>query len=713
MGRFRPNGIIPGRQGVDALRAYRRWVVVGSAGVALVATLVAGGRIGGDGLLFDLTVAARAALGPAPPGGEGAGAVAVILLDRRSLDAPELAAVPRVLLAPYWARLIDGVMAAGARAVGFDMIFAYSTNRLIANHERSFLAALSRHRGRVVLARSVPTPVAAPFFYAIGAGRDPNALGYVELESDADGVNRRVAMRFEAEAADARPSLAGALLARAGIAAPAGPVLLAPRRPLQAIPAYSAIDVLRCAARDPAALRRAFAGRILLIGTALPEEDRRVAGDRFLPAPAPENRPPPVDAEPCELGRAGASAPASGTVPGVFIHAAAVAAVAEDRLTRIAAAPVIAALAALAAALGAALAFAVRPWTAVAGMLAGQCGLFALGTVSLGLGLWLPWASPGAALAGSVAVAYGARYLFEERRRNRLQRAFGHYLAPAMVSRLADSEAALELGGETREVTIMFADLIGFSETSARIEPSQVMAAANRYLGIVADIVEDTGGYVDKFIGDCVMAIWGAPAADTDHALEAVAASRRAVAAVLRERAVAEARGEIGFAVRIGVNSGAAIVGNVGSERRTDFTALGRTVNLAARLEAVPDTFGCYLAIGAETARRMGEGALVCELDRVRLKGEAAPVAVFEPLAAAAEVTPELARYQARYAAALADYRARRFAEAAAAWRALDYPGPARTDAGKPAPGPPGVMAERAAHYARRPPADDWDGVWG
>ncbi|MFQ5953994.1 MAG: CHASE2 domain-containing protein [Kiloniellales bacterium] len=696
---------------MDAVRAYRRWIVAGSAGAALATTLAVGGPIGGDGLLYDLMIAARAMAGPAHPASDER-SVAVIVLDRRSLDAPELAAVPRVLLGPYWARLLDGVMTAGARAVGFDMIFAYNTNRIIADHEQPFLAALSRHRERVVLARSAPTPVAAPFFYAMGAGRDPNALGYVEIQPDPGGVHRRVPLRFEAEQEGVRPSLAGALLARAGIAAPPEAILLAPRRPLQAMPAYSVIDVLRCAEHDSEALKRAFAGRTLLIGTALPEEDRRVAVDRFLPAPAPDTRPPPAEGKACELQRAGASAPGSGTVPGVFIHAAAVATVSEGRLVRISPPAVIAVMSALAAAAGAAIAFAVRPWTAVAGMLAGQSGLFALGTGSLGLGLWLPWVAPGVALAGSVATAYVARYLFEERRRHRLQRAFGHYLAPSLVTRLAESEAALKLGGETREVTIMFADLIAFTERSAGLEPQQVMSAANRYLGIVADIVEETGGYVDKFIGDCVMAIWGAPAAAADHAVQAVEASRRAVAAVLHERAAAEARGEIGFTVRIGVNSGAAIVGNVGTERRTNFTAVGQTVNVAARLEGVPDAYGCYVVIGADTARLVGDRYLLCELDRVRLKGVAKPLSVFEPLAFATEATPELGRYAERYAAALAAYRGRRFAEAAAAWRALDYPGPARTNAGGAALSPPRIMAERAAHYASRPPADDWDGVW-
>lgn len=685
-------------------------MVAGCTAVALAGGVAAGGRVAGDGVLFDLMVAARALLTVEEVSADD-GRVAVIVLDRRSLGAPELAPVPRVFLGPYWARLLDGVMAAPARAVGFDVIFAYSANRFLPDHDRDFLAALNRHRGRVVLARSAPTPVAAPFFFAVGAGQDGAALGYAELQPDPGGIYRRVATRFDRAPDATRPSFVGALLARAGLTAPRDPILLAPRRPLEAIPSYSVIDVLRCAETDPAALSRAFADRILLIGTSLPEEDRRVSVDRFMPAPAADTRPPP-EAPGCELAGAGASDPGSGTVPGVFVHAAAVSAVAQGRLIGTVPGAAIALMTAAAAAVGAMIAFVLRPWSALAAMLAAQCGLFALGVAALSLGQWLPWASPGAALAGSVAVSYAARYLFEERRRGRLQRAFGHYLAPSLVARLADSETALQLGGETREVTVMFADLVGFTAASARLAPHQLMRLGNRYLGIVAEVVDSGGGYVDKFLGDGVMAIWGAPAATADHAVRAVAAAQRAAASVLRERAAAEARGEPGFAVRVALNSGAAIVGNVGTARRFNFTAVGEPVNLAARLEPVPDDYGCYVVIGPATARRVGDRFLLCELDRVRLKGVAEPTAVFEPLAEWADATAAQRLYAERYAAALAAYRERRFAEAAAGWRALTYPGPSRSDATGAPLDPPRIMAARAADFADRPPPEDWDAVW-
>jgi adenylate cyclase len=160
------------------------------------------------------------------------------------------------------------------------------------------------------------------------------------------------------------------------------------------------------------------------------------------------------------------------------------------------------------------------------------------------------------------------------------------------------------------------------------------------------------------------------------------------------------------------LNSGAAIVGNVGTARRFNFTAVGEPVNLAARLEAVPDDYGCYLVIGPAAARAVGERFLLTELDRVRLKGVSEPLAVFEPVAEFADATAAQTHYAEGYAAALEAYRARRFTEAAAGWRSLAYPGPSRTGAGGDIVDPPRVMAARAADYAERPPAEDWDGVW-
>ncbi len=683
-------------------RRHFRPVVVAlavAAGAAVAAP--GGGQIAGDGFFYDLALGVRARLAPPPRDEEP---VAVIAVDRRSLRAPELRALPRVLFAPHWARLVEAVVKAGAKSVGFDFLFAWSSAAFFPDNEREFLRVLAANRDRVVLARSAAWSPAPPYFYAIGAGQDPNSLGFIELAPDGDGVYRRVPASLSGPDG-AVPSFAAALAAKAGLPAMTEPILLAPRRPLSEIPTYSLIDVLRCAEVDPARLRRAFAGRIVVVGSVLPDEDRKQPLDRFF-AHAPP-RSVATGAEGCHLdaeivGREGA------TVPGVTIHAEALVEYARGRLTR--PIPTVAAVAvnALATGLGAAIGLLLAPaFALLAGALLVAL-LFAISGVALGDLIWLPIALPIATAAAAIFLAYVARYLVEDRRRRQIQAAFGHYLAPSIVQQLANADSPPKLGGETGEVSVMFADLSGFTALSGRVGPEALMAMTNTYLGYIAEAVEQTGGYVDKFIGDAVMAIWGAPVADPDHAANAVRAARAAIARVDAAQAAALGRGEHGFSVKIGIHSGPATVGNVGWLRRFNYTAIGETVNIAARLESVPGDYACRLVVGQSTAVAAGVFAF-CELDWLRVKGKDEPIGVYEPLGAA-DAANAADGYAAGYAEALAAYRAGDFARARDLWSALDY-GAVGGEIGA-AGGPPVVMAARAADFLDSPPPEPWDGVW-
>jgi len=670
-------------------RRYRLLTAVGCAGIALAVGLAAPAPLPVDGPILDLLVRARTAL-RAPEPAE-AGPVAIIAVDEASLERDELAQHPRALFAPVWARLTEAVTDAGARAIGFDLLFTYTANRLSPDYDRPFLATLAARRERVVLARSARALPAPPFLAALD---DDEALGLAEIVADADGVHRHVRRAYRAEAAEDVPSLAGALLARAGYPAMPASVLLTPRRHPEALPTYALADVLACAAQAPETLRRAFDGRVVLVGSTLPDEDRKLSSARFLRPAAAGPR-----LHPCGLRRLGPSVGRSASVPGVHLHAVAIDAVVRGDLTRAAPAPLIAALAALVAAAGAMAGLAWTPWRTTALGVATAAALFALATVALDHGIWVPLALPFGALVTMPAVAYVVRYLVEERARRRIEHAFGRYLSPHVVERLATSQAALRLGGERRDVTVMFADLSGFTALSSRVAPEALTDLTNRYLAYIVDAVEETGGYVDKFIGDAVMAIWGAPVPERAHAARGVQAAIDAVGRIDAARAAAAARGEVAFAVKIGVNSGSAVVGNVGTERRYNYTAVGETVNVAARLESVPSLYGCSLVVGEETARLAGDMLLFRELDRIRVKGRDAPLAIFEPLGERATAGDTAIARKDAYEAALADYRAMRFEKAADAWAALG-------DA------PALAMAARARAFSVEPPPAPWDGVW-
>jgi class 3 adenylate cyclase len=260
----------------------------------------------------------------------------------------------------------------------------------------------------------------------------------------------------------------------------------------------------------------------------------------------------------------------------------------------------------------------------------------------------------------------------------------------------------------------MFADLSGFTALSSRVEPEVLTRLTNRYLGLIVESVEATGGYVDKFIGDAVMAVWGAPASDPAHAVHAV---RAALAAVARSRAewrTAVARGEPALSLKIGLNSGPAVVGNVGTERRYNYTAVGETVNVASRLESVPGLYGCQIVVGPRTAELAREEIFFREIDWVRVKGRETPLAIFEPLAEVGDAARLEIDQAKRYGDALAYYRARRFDEAAAIWEALTREeGVVVAHAQGPSqPSPASTMANRARQLAADPPDERWDGVF-
>jgi len=212
------------------------------------------------------------------------------------------------------------------------------------------------------------------------------------------------------------------------------------------------------------------------------------------------------------------------------------------------------------------------------------------------------------------------------------------------------------------------------------------------------------------------MALWGAPVDDPQHAVQGIRAAMAAVDRILREQQAATARGESGFAVKIGLNSGPAMVGNVGTEKRYNYTAVGETVNVAARLESVPSLYACQIVVGPRTAELAQGDFILCELDTIQVKGSETPLTIFAPLVPQATATAVQRAYTEHFAPALAHYRAGRFAEAAALWEALATTShgafPMYTDGRGAVANPAATMAERAREYATHPPECPWSGVW-
>jgi adenylate cyclase len=271
--------------------------------------------------------------------------------------------------------------------------------------------------------------------------------------------------------------------------------------------------------------------------------------------------------------------------------------------------------------------------------IAGLAAILILSFALLRLGrLWLPPVLPVTALVLMSVGRTGLGYLEERARRQRVVTMFGHYLAPEMVERLQNNPALLKLGGEVKELTILFCDVRGFTTISERMQadPQRLTHLVNRILTPLSNCVLAENGAIDKYIGDCIMAFWNAPLDEPEHALKgahAALAMIKAIATLNRELA---AENLPSIAIGVGLNTGRCVVGNMGSDQRFDYSALGDSVNLASRLESASKELGVSIVIGPETARQVADRLPLVPLETIHVKGKQEPITVHT-------IAPELA----------------------------------------------------------------------
>jgi adenylate cyclase len=315
-------------------------------------------------------------------------------------------------------------------------------------------------------------------------------------------------------------------------------------------------------------------------------------------------------------------------------------------------------------------------------------------------GVWIELVPAGLAIALAHVGVTGYGYLTEGRERRFLRSAFARYVSPEVVEQLVRHPGQLALGGETRELTVMFADVAGFTSLSEGRAPREIVELMNECFTALTEVIQGHGGTVDKFIGDAVMAFWNAPVEQLDHAARACRATVDLLAALDRLNVGWAARGLPAISMRVGLATGPALVGNVGSTTKFNYTVMGDTVNLASRLEGAAKVYGTLSLLADSTVAAAAGAVALRELDRLTVKGRSEPVGVYEVVAGAA--TPARAEARRRYAVGLGAYRARRFDEArehfAAALKADPDDGPSRE------------MSPRCDEYIVTPPPADWRG---
>jgi adenylate cyclase len=246
--------------------------------------------------------------------------------------------------------------------------------------------------------------------------------------------------------------------------------------------------------------------------------------------------------------------------------------------------------------------------------------------------LWVP---PPLLSIGIVFVFLGqvfTQFLLESRERRWLRHAFSHYVSPSLVEAILTNPEQLKLGGEERDVTVLFADLVGFSTLSEERSPEGVIRCLYDYFSAMTDVILAFQGTIDKYIGDALMAFWGAPLPQENHASLACHAALEMQRALHQLQKTWQSQGWPLLSARVGMHSGSVIAGNVGSRTRFNYTVMGPTVNLAYRLEEVNRHYGTEIIISETTYQRLGNGFLVRELDQVQVKGRGQPVTLFELL---------------------------------------------------------------------------------
>jgi len=319
-------------------------------------------------------------------------------------------------------------------------------------------------------------------------------------------------------------------------------------------------------------------------------------------------------------------------------------------------------------------------------------------------GRWYSLVIPGGTLILAYVGSISYRVFFEEREKRKIRAQFGRFLAPGVISLIEnDPDKYFRPGGETKELSILFSDIRDFTTMSEGMSPDDLVRMLNEYFNAMIDVLYKNLGTLDKFIGDAIMAFWGSPYPQEDHAFHACNCALQMRDRLIELNADWERRGMRQIAIGLGVNSGPVNVGNIGSDKRLSWTVMGDNVNLASRLEGMTKQYHVGVLVN-ETTHAATNGQFVArEVDKIRVKGKKHPVTIYELLAPGSE----LKNYEtllADYNAALESYRAQDWIDAAGKLGNIMMT--------RPYDGPTQVLLQRCLEFMDDPPPADWDGVY-
>jgi adenylate cyclase len=294
-------------------------------------------------------------------------------------------------------------------------------------------------------------------------------------------------------------------------------------------------------------------------------------------------------------------------------------------------------------------------------------------------------------------------YRTEEKTRKWITSVFGKYVSPVVIDTLIKNPEMINLGGEKRNITIFFSDIRGFTSISERLEPEELVHLLNEYLTEMTSIIIKDQGLVDKYMGDAIMAFWGAPLDLPEHAKIACSSSIEMVEKLNELKMKWNAKGIPSFDIGIGLNSGNAIVGNMGSSTRFDYTAMGDNVNLASRMEGLNKLYGTNIIITEKTYKIVKDDFEIRKLDAVKVKGKKKPILIYELLSDKGKLSEKHKDFTRLYEEGLEFYFNKKWNPAIKSFKsALKIISDAACN----------ELIKRCKDFIKNPPPKDWDGVW-
>ncbi len=314
----------------------------------------------------------------------------------------------------------------------------------------------------------------------------------------------------------------------------------------------------------------------------------------------------------------------------------------------------------------------------------------------------LPLATPLLAVIGLYLLSTAYGFVAETRNKRQITKLFGQYVPPELADKMSQDPTNYSMQGQSREMTVLFSDIRGFTNFSEALPPTELAEVLNAYLSTMTQIVQDHRGTIDKYIGDAVMAFWNAPLDMPDHAEQAVQTALDMQAALPELNKQFAARGWPDVKIGVGVNTGRMSVGNMGSEFRLSYTVMGDAVNLGSRLEGITKQYGVGI-LATETTVAADPAHQFMKIDVVRVKGKETPVAIYQPLGRKGELSEEAGKMAQLFEAAFGLYQKQDWEAAETLLHEMAEITPCGLCV---------TYLERIAHFREHPPAKDWDGVF-